>query len=130
MTPVDTQWMSINVPEGFRGSVERAEIIIECANTGGRIRVAALRKDPPYSITMDDAKQYAVGGDKENPRPYDERTLSNQTGYFSSRTDDRYLFSTVIGDTLTLVSSDGFDRTIAESTIEAIMAGLTIKPNG
>ena len=122
--------MSIDVPEGFRGTVERAEIVIESLATGGRVRVAALRKDTPYSITMDDAKKYAVGGDKKNPRPCDERTLNNQTGYFSSRTDDRHLFGAVIGDTLTLLSSDGFDRAEAESTFEAIMTGLTINPSG
>ncbi len=130
MTPIDTQWMSIDVPEGFRGSVERAEIVIESMATGNLVRVAALRKDVLSSITMDDAKRYAVGGDKEELRPCDEKTFSNQTGYFSSRTGDRHMFSTVIGDTLMLLSSDGFDRAEAESTFEAVMTGLTIKPNG
>lgn len=130
MTSVETQWMSIDVPEGFRGSVERAEIVIESMATGDLIRVAALRKDGLSSVTMDDAKRYALGGDKGEPRPCDEKTFSNQPGYFSSRTDDSHLFSTVIGDTLMLLSSDGFDRAGAESMFEAIMTGLTVNPNG
>ena len=126
MTSVETKWMSIRLPEQFHASVNRADILIDCSTTGIRTRVAALRKDPPFQMTDSDAKDFAAGGDERNPWTYEERSLGDHHGFFSSRSSERHFFSTVIGHTLILLSCEGGKRNKAESTIELVLSGLTI----
>jgi len=123
--------MSIKVPTGINGSVSRAEILIDCPATGIKIRVAALRKDPPFQMSDSDAMDFAAGGDERNPWSYEERTLGGYPGFFSSRSSERHLFSTVVGHTLILLASEGVSHDVAQSTITVVLNGLTInQPDG
>jgi hypothetical protein len=130
MTTVTTKWLTVEVPLGFSCSVERADIVLKNLSNEAQVRIIAVRKDSPYSVTMDDAKQFTVGGDIEKPRNFVSKTISGHQGYFSSRTDEHHCFNTVIKDTLMLITSDGFDQTEAEASIGVILAGLTINDVG
>lgn len=126
MTAVITKWVSLETPSGFEGSVERADIVLRSLSIDAHVRVMALRKDAPYSVTLDDAEKFVAGGDEENPRCCEAKSICGQRGYFSSRSHEQHRFNTVIDDTLVLISSVGFGKVEATAAIEATLAGLTI----
>ena len=129
METITTHWLQLKIPPSYNASRERADILLRRRDSSESIRIIAIRNaesaTPP---TMDDAEQYAKGGDHSRTRDTQKMRICGRDGFRVSTTDDDHGFTTLIDSTILLLNVENVPTAEARDRFELVLRSLTLLP--